>query len=76
MEECPVCEKGDLKEVVKDLVFTYKDWYKRFENELVRKCNICDEEILTPQSNKRIERELTTFRKDIEITLRVIRRLT
>ena len=72
MLRCLVCEKGELKEVVKDLVFTYKVWPKRFENELVLKCNICDNEILRPQQNKMIEKELIDHRRDVETTLRVI----
>jgi YgiT-type zinc finger domain-containing protein len=72
MGRCPVCEKGELKEIVKDLVFTYKGWHKRFENEQIYKCDVCDEEILRSTSNKRIERELTAHRKEIETTLRVI----
>jgi putative zinc finger/helix-turn-helix YgiT family protein len=62
---CPVCEKGKLKEIKKDLIFKYKNRSKKFENETVFKCNLCSYEILSQEVNKRIEKGLTDFRRGI-----------
>ena len=53
---CPVCEKGEIKEIKKDLVFKYKSKRKRFEDETIFECDLCDNEILPREVNKRIER--------------------
>jgi len=62
---CPVCEKGRLREIKKDLVFSYKNSSKKFRNESVFKCNVCDYEALPREANRRIEKELTDFRRNI-----------
>ncbi len=60
---CPVCEKGRLREIKKDLVFTYKNNSKTFKDEMVFKCSVCDYEALSREANKRVEKELTDFRQ-------------
>lgn len=60
---CPVCEKGKLKEIRKDLVFTYKGKLRKFRDERVFKCSLCDFEALPREANKRVEKELTVFRQ-------------
>ena len=62
---CPVCEKGKLKEIRKDLTFRYKNSSKKFENENVFECDVCDYEALPEESNKRVVKELTDFRRNI-----------
>ncbi len=62
---CPICEKGKLKEIKKDLIFSYKGRPKRFENETIFECNLCSYEILSQEVNKRVEKELTDFRRSI-----------
>jgi len=62
---CPVCEKGKLKEIKKDLVFKYKNRSKRFEGETVFECDLCNHEIVSQEANRRIEKELTDFRRNI-----------
>ena len=63
---CPLCEEGRLKEVRKNLIFTYKNRTKKFENENVLKCSVCDYESLSKEDNKKIEKELTDFRRSID----------
>ena len=62
---CPVCEKGKLKEIRKDLILSYKNSSKKFENENVFECDVCDYEALPKESNKRVVKELTDFRRNI-----------
>jgi len=63
---CPACQKGKLDEARKDLLFKYRNRTKKFQNEKVFKCNICDYEGLSLETNKRIEKELTDFRRKID----------
>ena len=58
---CPVCEKGKLEEERKALSFVYKDRSKKFPNQKVYACNVCDYEGLTRADNERIEKILTDF---------------
>lgn len=60
---CPLCEKGKVREIRKDLVFTYKDSPKKFRDERVFQCSVCDFEALPQEANKRVEKELTGFRQ-------------
>ncbi len=63
---CPICEKGELDKVKKDLEFTCKKRSKKFPNESVYKCNICDYEGLSENDNERIDKSLTDFRRGID----------
>jgi len=63
---CPVCEKGKLQEVRKDLSFVYKGRSKSFPNQRVYTCNVCDYEGLTRGDNEQIEKTLTDFRRIID----------
>ncbi len=63
---CPLCEKGKLIEEKKDLVFKYKESVRNFENERAFVCDICEYEGLSPEANKRIEKELTDFRRSVD----------
>ena len=63
---CPLCEKGKLLEEKKDLVFRYKESEKNFENERAFVCDVCGYEGLSPEANKRIEKELTDFRRSVD----------
>ena len=63
---CPVCEKGKLEEERKALSFVYKDRSKKFPNQKVYACNVCDYEGLTRADNERIEKILTDFRRIID----------
>ncbi len=66
---CPICEKGKLRKIKKDLIFSYKDRSKKFENEQVLKCDVCDYEVLPKEANKRIVKDLTDFRREINSLL-------
>lgn len=63
---CPVCEKGKLKEIKKDLTFKYKNKKKKFQNETIFECDLCSHEILSQKVNRTIEKELTDFRRGID----------
>ncbi|MBW2033949.1 MAG: type II toxin-antitoxin system MqsA family antitoxin [Deltaproteobacteria bacterium] len=63
---CPLCERGKLLEEKKDLVFSYKESKKCFENERAFVCDVCGYEGLSPEANKRIEKELTDFRRSVD----------
>jgi len=63
---CPQCEEGKLRELKKDLKFNYKGDFKVFPNETVLTCSVCDYEGLTSKANKKIEKDLTDFRRSIE----------
>ena len=63
---CPACQTGKLDEARKDLIFKYRNRSKKFHNEKVFKCNICDYEALSIEANKGVEKELTDFRRKID----------
>ena len=63
---CPQCEKGKLGELIKDLEFKYKGSRKVFQQEKVFVCDLCGYEGLTQETNKRIEKNLTDFRRSVE----------
>lgn len=63
---CPLCEKGKLIEEKKNLAFKYKEHVKNFENERAFVCNVCQYEGLSSEANKRIEKELTDFRRSVD----------
>jgi putative zinc finger/helix-turn-helix YgiT family protein len=63
---CPACQSGKLDEIRKDLIFKYKNRTKKLQNEKVFKCNICDYEGLSSEANRRLEKELTDFRRKID----------
>jgi len=63
---CPQCEKGKLGELIKDLEFKYKGSRKVFQQEKVFVCDLCGYEGLTQETNKRIEKDLTDFRRSVE----------
>jgi putative zinc finger/helix-turn-helix YgiT family protein len=63
---CPLCDKGKLLEEKKDIVFRYKERKKNFENERAFVCDLCGYEGLSPEANKRIEKELTDFRRSVD----------
>ncbi len=63
---CPVCEKGELKKIKKDLTFKYKNKKKKFQNETIFECDLCSHEILSQEVNRTIEKELTDFRRGID----------
>lgn len=63
---CPQCERGKLGVLKKTLIFTYKDRSKKFPNEKLFKCNVCDYEGLTHNDNERIDKILADFRRSID----------
>ncbi|MBU0736163.1 type II toxin-antitoxin system MqsA family antitoxin [Patescibacteria group bacterium] len=63
---CPVCEKGRLQEERKTLPFVYKGRSKKFPNQKVYTCNVCDYEGLTRADNEQIEKSLADFRRIID----------
>ncbi len=63
---CPQCEKGKLDVIVKGLIFNYKARSKKFPNEKIFKCDLCDYEGLAYNENERIEKKLTDFRRCID----------
>ena len=65
-EICPACQKGKLKDIREDLAFEYKGNSKEFQNEKIFKCDLCEYEGLTKEADKRIEKELTDFRRYID----------
>ena len=74
---CPACEKGKLRVIQKDVIFTYKAKTKTFEDEKVYQCDLCDYEALSQKDNLRIERILTDFRRCIDglLTCEQLRRI-
>jgi putative zinc finger/helix-turn-helix YgiT family protein len=67
---CPECEKGRLKEIKKDLLFTYKGQTKRFMQMRVLSCPVCGHERLPEESSDKVDRELTDFRRSVDGLLR------
>jgi len=63
---CPLCERGKLQEKRKNVEFNYKGKTKTFENERVLICNLCQYESLSPETNKRIEKDLSDFRRSVD----------
>ena len=62
---CPICEKGKLKEIKKNLMFSYKGRSQKFEKQNVLKCDVCGYEVLPKEVNKKIVKDLTDFRRKI-----------
>ena len=63
---CPECETGRLKEIKKDLSFTYKGRSMQFSQMSVLTCPVCGHERLSEKGSTRVDRELTDFRKAID----------
>ncbi|NQT57308.1 MAG: type II toxin-antitoxin system MqsA family antitoxin [Desulfobacteraceae bacterium] len=63
---CPVCEKGKLQVINKDLLFVYMDRTKRILNQKVFVCGVCNYEGLTDTDNEKIEKSLADFRRIID----------
>jgi len=63
---CPVCEKGELKKIKKNLTFKYKNKKKEFQNKTIFECDLCSHEILSQKVNRTIEKELTDFRRGVD----------
>lgn len=63
---CPLCEKGKLVLINKELSFSYKQRLKRFPHEKVYICDLCKFEVLSELDNHRIEKILTDFRRNID----------
>jgi len=63
---CPVCENGKLQEARKALSFVYEGRSKKFPNQKVYACNVCDYEGLTRADNEQIEKSLADFRRIID----------
>lgn len=63
---CPSCEKGQLREAKKDLLFTYKDRSKKLAVEKILICSLCKYESFTKSDNDRIERILADFRRGVD----------
>ncbi len=63
---CPECETGRLKEIKKDLSFTYKGRSMQFSQMSVLACSVCGHERLSEKASARVDRELTDFSKSID----------
>jgi len=63
---CPECETGRLKEIKKNLSFTYKGRSMQFSQMSVLSCPVCGHERLSERASARVDRELTDFRKSID----------
>ena len=66
---CPSCEKGKLGLTKKDLSFEYKGRFKKLLNEKVYICDLCKFELVAELDNRRIEKILTDFRRNIDSLL-------
>ncbi len=62
---CPVCEMGNLSKAQKDIEFEYKGNIINF-NRSVCSCPECGEEFLDSSDQKKIDKELTDFRRRID----------
>ena len=65
-DTCPLCEKGILRSVVKDVKFEYKEHIKILKGETVLVCDTCGYESLNPETNKAIDDSLLDFRKSVD----------
>ena len=63
---CPQCEFGKLKEEIKAINFKYKEKIKVFQQEKIFACDFCDYEGLDQDADKRIDKELTDFRRSVD----------
>jgi uncharacterized protein with PIN domain len=64
--KCPLCERGKLVRVEEDIVFVYKKHEKKFPKEKLSRCPVCNYETLSKKDTKRVDREMTEFRKTID----------
>ena len=65
-DTCPLCEKGILRSIVKDVKFEYKEHIKILKGEAVLVCDICGYEMLSPKTNKTIDKHLSDFRHSVD----------
>ena len=63
---CPLCEKGILQSVVKDVKFEYKTHTITLKGETVLVCDTCGYESLNPETNKTIDKRLSDFRHSVD----------
>lgn len=64
--KCPICGLGSLTEKKIKKAFEYKGETHTVSNYLILECNACNESLAGDKENRRIEKELTDFRRKID----------
>lgn len=64
--KCPICGLGRLTEKKVKKAFEYKGQTYTVSNYLILECDTCNEALANDKENRRIEKELTDFRRKID----------